>query len=137
MRNRKKERNSPITNRHSPFAKKSLGQNFLIDENYIDKIIHALDLQKDETIIEIGAGRGALTERLVEKAGKVVAIELDKDLISLLREDFKSYENFILIEQDVLTTNFKEILTTNNLQPTAKLVANLPYYISTATGYPV
>ena len=112
-----------------PFAKKSFGQNFLVDETYIRKIIDALNLKSDETIVEIGAGRGALTEILLEKAGKVIAIELDRDLIPALREKFGKKENFRLVEQDALKIDFAEILQNPR---SAKLVANLPYNISTA-----
>lgn len=112
------------------FAKKSFGQNFLVDQNYINKIISALNPQKDELIIEIGAGRGALTEKLLESGANLIAIELDRDLITLLREQFSKYQNFQLISQDALTTDFKELVFGQH--ESAKLVANLPYYISTA-----
>lgn len=117
------------------FAKKSLGQNFLVDHNYINKIISALNPKVIETIIEIGAGQGALTEKLVNSGANVFAIELDRDLIPLLIEDFGSNENFTLIEQDALQTNFDEIgkeQRAKNKEQNTKLVANLPYYISTA-----
>lgn len=115
------------------FAKKSLGQNFLVDQNYINKIISALNPQTGETIIEIGAGRGALTEKLIESGAKIIAVELDKDLIPLLRESFGKRENFRLIEQDALTINFAELDTKSQIPNSDfKLVANLPYYISTA-----
>ncbi|MEP7036828.1 MAG: 16S rRNA (adenine(1518)-N(6)/adenine(1519)-N(6))-dimethyltransferase RsmA [Acidobacteriota bacterium] len=112
------------------FAKKSFGQNFLVDQNYIDKIISTLDLQKDETIIEIGAGRGALTEKLVESGADITAIELERDMISVLKEKFAGSKNFRLIEQDALKIDFKKIITDNGQR--AKLIANLPYNISTA-----
>lgn len=115
--------------KNKPFAKKSLGQNFLIDPNYIKKIVNAVNPQIDEIIIEIGAGRGALTENLIEKAGKVIAIELDTDLIPVLNETFGKEENYLLIHQDALKVNFKELIGENSR---AKLAANLPYYISTA-----
>jgi len=118
------------------FAKKSFGQNFLVDQNYIGKIISALNPQTGETIIEIGAGRGALTEMLIEKAGKVFAIELDRDLIPLLKEKFSYKENFELVESDALEINFAELVNNpkSKIQnpKSAKLVANLPYNISTA-----
>ena len=110
------------------FAKKSLGQNFLVDHNYINKIISALNPNKNETIIEIGAGRGALTEMLIDSGANVIAIELDRDLIPLLMEDFGHCENFQLIEQNALKVNFDELARDRKV----KLVANLPYYISTA-----
>jgi 16S rRNA (adenine1518-N6/adenine1519-N6)-dimethyltransferase len=118
---------------NKPFAKKSLGQNFLVDQNYTRKILEAVNPQIDELIIEIGAGRGALTESLLEKAGKVIAVELDDDLIPLLNETFGKYENFLLIHKDALQVNFSELVENNRLDSKkAKLAANLPYYISTA-----
>lgn len=133
--NKSKIRN-PKSALQKPFAKKSFGQNFLVDQNYIDKIVAALNPQKDETIIEIGAGRGALTEKLIYSGASVIAIELDRDLIPLLREKFGKYENFRLIEQDALKVDFAELLNNPKSEfpnpKKAKLVANLPYYISTA-----
>jgi 16S rRNA (adenine1518-N6/adenine1519-N6)-dimethyltransferase len=114
------------------YAKKSFGQNFLIDENYIDKIISALNPQKGETIVEIGAGRGALTEKLIESGANVSAIELERDMIAVLKERFSAAENFRLIESDALKVNFSELIGTQAENPKIKLVANLPYYISTA-----
>ncbi len=133
--NKSKIRN-PKSALQMTFAKKSFGQNFLVDQNYIDKIVAALNPQKDETIIEIGAGRGAMTEKLINSGASVIAIELDRDLIPFLREKFGKYENFRLIELDALKVDFAELL--NNPKSdfpnpkVAKLVANLPYYISTA-----
>lgn len=115
-----------------PFAKKSFGQNFLVDENYIDKIISALELQENEAVIEIGAGRGALTEKLIDSGANVVAIELEKDMIEVLRERFSANSNFHLIESDALKIDFAELQKTHFQNQNIKLVANLPYYISTA-----
>jgi 16S rRNA (adenine1518-N6/adenine1519-N6)-dimethyltransferase len=129
---KKNKAQSPKTEDRKPFAKKSFGQNFLVDQNYINKIIVALNPQKDETILEIGPGRGALTENLVEKAGKLIAIELDKDLTPLLQEKFKQNENFELVEADALKIDFSELTKTKDQRPKTKLIANLPYYISTA-----
>lgn len=126
---------NPHLKERKSFAKKSLGQNFLVDQSYIDKIISALDPQTGETIIEIGAGRGALTEKLVESGADIIAVELDRDLIPLLRKEFGKYENFTLVEQNALEINFAEIIKNRDLDAEnqkAKLVANLPYYISTA-----
>lgn len=111
------------------YAKKSFGQNFLVDSNYISKIISALDPQPNETIIEIGAGRGALTEMLVESGANIIAIEIDKDLIPVLTDKFKDADNFALIQRDALKLNFTKLTPENSK---LKLVANLPYYISTA-----
>jgi 16S rRNA (adenine1518-N6/adenine1519-N6)-dimethyltransferase len=116
-----------------PFAKKSLGQNFLADQNYIRRILEAVNPQGDDTIVEIGAGRGVLTEKLIEKAGKVIAIELDSDLIPILNETFVRNKNYLLIHQDALKINFTELIENTRLNSKkAKLAANLPYYISTA-----
>jgi len=113
------------------FAKKSFGQNFLVDQNYIEKIISALNPQMGEMIIEIGAGRGALTEKLVKSGANVLAIELERNMIAVLQDKFGKYENFKLIEQDALTLDFNNLSTPDSRLST-KLVANLPYNISTA-----
>ena len=117
--------------RKPTYAKKSLGQNFLIDQNYIDKIIDALALQPNETVIEIGPGRGALTEKLVESGANVIAIELDRNLVPFLKDKFADYENFTVIEDDALQVDFQQFQIPNS-KFQIKLVANLPYYISTA-----
>jgi 16S rRNA (adenine1518-N6/adenine1519-N6)-dimethyltransferase len=113
------------------FAKKSLGQNFLVDETFVQMIISSLNPQTDETIIEIGPGRGALTKYLVESGANVIAIELDRDLVPLLQKEFQDYKNFKIIEQDALEVDFSQLSTLDS-QLSTKLVANLPYYISTA-----
>ncbi len=123
MKNEKKRK--PI------YAKKSFGQNFLVDQNYIEKIIFALNPQADETIIEIGAGRGALTGKLIKSGANVLAIELERNMIAVLQDKFGKYENFKLINQDALTLDFSKLSTLNS-QLSTKLVANLPYNISTA-----
>jgi 16S rRNA (adenine1518-N6/adenine1519-N6)-dimethyltransferase len=111
-----------------PFAKKSFGQNFLVDPKYVQRIVDALALNAEDTVVEIGAGRGALTEILLEKAGKVYAIELDRDLIPVLRERFGALPNFELVDADALTIDFS-VFAEKEHKP--KLVANLPYNIST------
>ncbi len=116
----------------SVYAKKSFGQNFLVDQNYIDKIIAALNPQPDETIVEIGSGRGALTGKLIESGANVVAIELERDMISSLRGQFAGRINFKLVEADALKVDFDELTKTKDQRPKTKLIANLPYYISTA-----
>ena len=108
-------------------AKRSLGQNFLSDPNYIRKIIDAVGPTSDDTIIEIGPGRGALTEGFISAGAKVVAVELDRDLIAPLTEKFSGAPNFYLVEGDALEVDFGALAS----RP-AKLAANLPYYISTA-----
>ncbi|MGI8639867.1 MAG: 16S rRNA (adenine(1518)-N(6)/adenine(1519)-N(6))-dimethyltransferase RsmA [Pyrinomonadaceae bacterium] len=131
MRDEKKPK--PKTKNQKPiYAKKSFGQNFLVDQNYIGKIISALNPQKDETIIEIGAGRGALTEKLVESGANVLAIEFERDMIAILRGKFAENESFQIVEQDALKIDFSELTKTKDQRPKTKLVANLPYNISTA-----
>ena len=119
----------PSKDSSTTFAKRRFGQNFLIDKNAIERIISAVDPKPFETIVEIGPGRGALTSRLIEKAGRVVAIEFDRHLVPELRAQFAGASNLKLIEADALTTNFCDAI-----QPaeTARVVANLPYNIGTA-----
>lgn len=111
-------------------AKKRFGQNFLIDQNYINKIVGSLNCRPEDSIIEIGAGQGALTEQLVHLSSNVTAIEIDRDLQPILLEKFGDLENFKLLEKDVLHVDFREFKPKNGGK--LKLVANLPYYISTA-----
>ena len=110
-------------------AKRRFGQNFLVDRGVIDRIIAAVQPQSDETIIEIGPGRGALTSRLIEKAGRVVAIEFDRDLAPALRAKFAGSSNLEFIEADALTTEFCAAI---GPAQHARVVANLPYNIATA-----
>lgn len=111
-----------------PFAKRSFGQNFLSDQSFISQIIANVAPSDGETIIEIGPGRGALTEPILAANAKVIAIELDRDMISPLRAQFALYPNFSIVEADALDVDFAEL----SGGQTAKLVANLPYNISTA-----
>ena len=115
-------------------ANKSLGQNFLINQNVVDAIVQSSNINKDDLVIEIGPGLGTLTKFLLEKAGKVVCIELDSKMISILNERFFLYDNFEVINQDVLKTDLKRLIKNEkekNSLKNAKVVANLPYYITT------
>lgn len=94
-------------------ANKSLGQNFLINENVIDTIIESANINKEDLIIEIGPGLGTLTSRLLEKAGKVICVELDTRMIQILEDRFKLYNNFELIHDDILKVNLREIINNN------------------------
>jgi len=106
-------------------AKKSRGQNFLIDSKAVEKMVLALNPQKDEQILEIGPGLGALTQALLEKDSKVVAIELDRDLVQVLNEKLKpQYNKLTVINRDFLKSDWQDY------KPT-KIVGNLPYYITT------
>lgn len=112
-----------------PYPSKRLGQHFLRDQRTIQRIIEALAPRGDETIVEIGPGTGALTASLVEQAGRVIAIEFDSKLTPLLNERFGSFSNFKLLMADALTVDFCDAILPAR---SARLVANLPYNISTA-----
>jgi 16S rRNA (adenine1518-N6/adenine1519-N6)-dimethyltransferase len=112
-----------------PIPSKRFGQHFLRDKRTIQRIIAALAPASDETIVEIGPGAGALTAELIERAGRVIAVEFDNKLEPLLIEQFGGFSNFKLVMADALTTDFcREIQPASH----ARLVANLPYNISTA-----
>lgn len=112
-----------------PIPSKRFGQHFLRDKRTIQRIIEALAPRSDETIVEIGPGTGALTTQLIERAGRVIAVEFDNKLAPVLTEQFGSFPNFKLVMGDALTTDFcREIEPASQ----ARLVANLPYNISTA-----
>ncbi len=114
------------------YAKRSFGQNFLIDHTYIDKLVGALRLKPDDSVLEIGAGRGALTAALLATGARVIAVEIDRDLHPVLQERFGAFENFKLIADDILQVDLAGIFETNAIAPPAKLIGNLPYNISTA-----
>ena len=123
-----------ILDKYSIHPNKRLGQNFLIDDETINNIIFASDIRDNEFIIEIGPGIGVLTSRLLELARKVVAIELDSNMVEILNERFKLYDNFELINKDILKVDLEELIAKekkeNNIKG-VKIVANLPYYITT------
>lgn len=115
-------------------ANKSLGQNFLINTEVVESIVNSSEISKDDMVIEIGPGLGTLTKYLLEKAGKVLCIELDTRMIKILKDRFNIYENFEIINEDVLKVNLKEIIKENKENgkiKNVKIVANLPYYITT------
>jgi 16S rRNA (adenine1518-N6/adenine1519-N6)-dimethyltransferase len=112
-----------------PHPSKRFGQNFLTDQRIIQRIVAELEPGTDETIIEIGPGRGALTAPLLDRAGTLVAIEFDQNLIPLLTEKFSQKENFKLIQSDALTTDFCDAIRPANQ---SRVVANLPYNVATA-----
>lgn len=122
-----------IMDKYGIKANKNLGQNFLINEEIVNGIVEKAEISKNDLVIEIGPGLGTLTSRLLERAGKVIAVELDKNVLDILNDRFKLYQNFELIHQDILKTNLKELIQSNfNHEITScKVVANLPYYITT------
>ena len=111
-------------------ASKALGQNFLIDENVIKNIIDASNISKKDLVIEIGPGLGTLTNELIQSAGKVICIELDKKMIQIIKERFFLFDNIEIINEDILKLELNEIIKKYNYH-NIKIVANLPYYITT------
>ena len=112
--------------------RKSWGQNLLVDKEILEKIIGAAKLKENETVLEIGPGVGALTRKLAERVGRVIAVEIDPLLVKLLKEELKEYNNITIIQADILKHNLKSLLPTTYypLPTRLKVVANLPYYIT-------
>lgn len=110
---------------------KKFGQNFLIDTHVLDKIIRAANITKDDMVLEIGPGIGTMTQYLAEAAGKVIAVEIDKNLIPILEETLADYDNVRVINEDVLKVDLKQLADEENGGRPVKVVANLPYYITT------
>jgi 16S rRNA (adenine1518-N6/adenine1519-N6)-dimethyltransferase len=107
--------------------KKSLSQNFLTNDKAARRIVESLDLKKNDTILEIGAGKGALTKHLLDKAKEVYAVEIDKRLCSYLQRKFGNKKNLKLINKDILKINFRDLIGPGNF---GKVVGNLPYQIT-------
>jgi len=125
-------RTNDIMRKYKLRAKKSLGQNFLTNEKVLDAIVDASGLKSDEIAIEIGPGIGALTEKLSEVAEKVFAFEIDETLIPILADTLQYYDNIEVINQDILKVDLDKFVEENGLTgKTIKVVANLPYYITT------
>lgn len=110
--------------------KKSLGQNFLADPKIVDRIIANVRPKAGDTIVEIGPGRGALTDKLIQSGGRIFAVELDGSLAAFLRDKYSGSNNFEVVEADALTIDFNELSRSKG--ENVRIVANLPYYISTA-----
>jgi 16S rRNA (adenine1518-N6/adenine1519-N6)-dimethyltransferase len=123
---------SSLMSRHGIRLSKSLGQNFLCDNNVVHKVIDSADISKDDLVIEIGPGGGSLTELLAQKAGRLAAVEIDKRLMPLLEERLSPYDNITLINNDILKIDIsKDILSLFPGYRSYKVVGNLPYYITT------
>ena len=110
--------------------KKSLGQNFLIDKNFVDKIVDAADI-KNQNVLEIGPGIGTISYEMAKLAKKVVAIEIDQTLIPILDENLEEFDNAKVINQDILKTDLKKLVEEEFDGESFKVVSNLPYYITT------
>ena len=123
-----------ILNKYKISANKKLGQNFLINEEVVQNIIDSSNITENDLVIEIGPGLGTLTKEILNKAGKLICVELDTKMVKILNDRFSLYKNFELLNQDILKTDLKTIIHNekkNNNLKTAKIIANLPYYITT------
>lgn len=110
---------------------KKYGQNFLIDTRVLEKIISAADITKEDFVLEIGPGIGTMTQYLCEHAGRVAAVEIDRNLIPILEDTLSAYENVEIIQQDILKMDINQFVQERNQGKLIKVVANLPYYITT------
>ena len=110
---------------------KKFGQNFLIDSHVLDKIVSAAGITKDDFVLEIGPGIGTMTQYLAASARKVFAVEIDKALIPILEDTLKEFDNVQVINQDILKVDIKKLAEEHNDGKPIKVVANLPYYITT------
>ena len=110
---------------------KRFGQNFLIDAHVLEKIVSAAGITKDDCVLEIGPGIGTMTQYLAESAGQVIAVEIDTNLLPILADTLKDYSNVKVINQDILKVDINELVKEYNNGRPIKVVANLPYYITT------
>ena len=120
-----------IIQKYEFMFQKKFGQNFLIDTHVLEKIISAAGITKDDCVLEIGPGIGTMTQYLAENAGHVVAVEIDRNLIPILKETLADYDNVTVINEDILRVDIKALAEEYNGGKQIKVVANLPYYITT------
>ena len=120
-----------VINKYSFAFQKKFGQNFLIDSNILENIVEAAEITKDDFVLEIGPGIGTMTQYLCEAARQVTAVEIDKMLIPILEDTLSEYDNVEVINQDVLKVDIKSLTKEKNDGRPIKVVANLPYYITT------
>ena len=125
------ERTIEIIKKYDFVFQKKFGQNFLIDQRVLDKIIAAADIGPDDCVLEIGPGIGTLTRCLAEAAGQVIAVEIDKNLIPILGDVLSEYDNITVINEDILKVDIQALVDEKNGGRPIKVVANLPYYITT------
>ena len=110
---------------------KRFGQNFLIDSHILEKIVESAEITKEDCVLEIGPGIGTMTQYLAESAGQVIAVEIDKSLIPILEDTLSPYDNVTVINEDILKVDIRKLVEEQNAGKPIKVVANLPYYITT------
>ncbi|MCR5431494.1 MAG: 16S rRNA (adenine(1518)-N(6)/adenine(1519)-N(6))-dimethyltransferase RsmA [Lachnospiraceae bacterium] len=121
-----------ILKKYNLMPRKKFGQNFLIDSHVIGKIIDAAEIREDDCVLEIGPGIGTMTRHLCDRAARVIAVEIDRDLVKILKEDIlRDKDNLSIINEDILKVDVDELVKTENGGRRIKVVANLPYYITT------
>lgn len=120
-----------VINKHEFAFQKKYGQNFLIDEGIVEKIVREAEVTKDDFVLEIGPGIGTMTQLLCEQAKEVAAVEIDSKLIPILNETLAAYDNVTIINEDILKVDIKKLAEEKNGGKPIKVVANLPYYITT------
>lgn len=125
------QKTKEIIQKYNFYFRKNFGQNFLIDTHVLDKIIASAEITEEDCILEVGPGIGSLTQAMAEKAGKVVAVEIDTNLLPILKDTLQAYDNIEIINQDILKVDVGAIIKEKNGGKTIKVVANLPYYITT------
>lgn len=117
--------------KHQFVFQKKFGQNFLVDDHVLEKIIRAAEVTREDLVFEVGPGIGTLTQYLAEAAGQVIAVEIDEKLIPILKETLAGYENVTVLHQDILKTDIRQLTEAYSKGRPVKVVANLPYYITT------
>lgn len=120
-----------VLQKHHFNFQKRYGQNFLIDTGVLDRIVAAAEITKEDCVLEIGPGIGTMTQYLAENAGEVIAVEIDKALIPILKETLAAYDNVTVLNEDILKVDINQIVEERNAGKPVKVVANLPYYITT------
>lgn len=120
-----------VLQKHQFHPQKKYGQNFLIDPNVLERIVRAADITKEDCVLEIGPGIGTLTQYLAEKAREVLAVEIDRELIPVLEDTLSGYDNIEIINADILKLDVRKLVMEKNEGKPIKVVANLPYYITT------
>lgn len=124
-----------VLNKYDFMFRKKYGQNFLVDMNMLEKIVDCAELTKEDCVLEIGPGIGTMTQYLAERAGKVIVVEIDGDLIPILKDTLGAYDNVTIIHQDILKVDLHQLveehLADRQKYKSFKVVANLPYYITT------